>query len=96
LGKIETPFFGAPKKRKREKTEKNAILRSAGRRAWGCMWSLSTGLSSWRSPPRLDQPPLAEGVYRLFAAAPLTTSTAPISASLRRVRSSASRHGPTP
>jgi len=45
--------------------------------------------------------PSGGGVYRLFAAtslclAPLTTSTAPISASLRRVRSSVSRSRPTP
>jgi hypothetical protein len=33
LGKIETPFFGVPKKQKRgKKAEKNAILRSAERR----------------------------------------------------------------
>ena len=46
----------------------------------------------------LDKPSLAEGVYRLFAAAPLTTSTAPISAkrsSLRRVKSSVRRKSPT-
>jgi hypothetical protein len=46
LGKTDAPFFGAPKKKEREKAEKNAILRSAERRAWGRMWSLSTGLSS--------------------------------------------------
>jgi hypothetical protein len=36
LGKIDTPFFGALKKEKREKRRrKYAILRGAGRRAWG-------------------------------------------------------------
>jgi hypothetical protein len=36
LGKIDAPFFGVPKKEKREKRRKKyAILRSAERRAWG-------------------------------------------------------------
>jgi hypothetical protein len=47
LGKIKTPFFGAPKKEKREKRRKGtpffAVL-SAG--LGGRMWSLSTGLPS--------------------------------------------------
>jgi len=30
LGKIEAPFFGAPRKRRRKKAGKNVILRSAG------------------------------------------------------------------
>jgi uncharacterized membrane protein len=37
----------APRRKKKgEKAERYAILRSAERRAWGRVWSLSTGLSS--------------------------------------------------
>jgi uncharacterized membrane protein len=37
----------APRRKKKgEKAKENVILRSAERRAWGRVWSLSTGLSS--------------------------------------------------
>ncbi len=87
LGKVEAPFFGAPQKRKREKRrERCAILRSWA--LWGVcgVCQQACPVDHLRLLYVLD---LSRSVYRFFATtslcpAPLTTSTAPISASLRR------------
>jgi len=43
-GEIDAPFFGAPKKQKREKkAEKHAILRSAERRVRALLWGVWGG-----------------------------------------------------
>ena len=89
LGRSEAPFFGASRKRRREKGGK--VRHSSQCRAPGLGGVCGVyqqacpvdGLRlAWASP-------LSRSVYRLFAAtslclAPLTTSSAPILASLRQ------------
>jgi hypothetical protein len=47
LGKIDAPFFGIPRKEKLEKSGEGApFFATPSAEFVGCMWSLSTGLSS--------------------------------------------------